>query len=59
MRSPVPGGDKVMQQSHQQKADSRQMLLKHIGQALHAQGAFTGWRESVKIQERAVRTLQM
>nr|KMM73029.1 hypothetical protein CPAG_09318 [Coccidioides posadasii RMSCC 3488] len=49
---PMPTTDKP-------KPDNSQMLLKHVGQVIQAQGPFTGWRESVPIQERIVKVCQM
>ncbi|KAK2738194.1 hypothetical protein FQN57_007169 [Myotisia sp. PD_48] len=42
-----------------QKIEHSQMLLSHVAQALQAQGPFTGWRESVPVEERAIKVRQM
>jgi hypothetical protein len=56
----MPAGHKqVPQMQAQQKSESAQMLLKPISQALQNQGKFTGWRETVSIQDRAWKVYQM
>lgn len=52
------GAGNVMQQPEKGKSDAH-MLLKHVGQIIQAQGPFTGWRQSVPIQERVMKVYQM
>ncbi|EEP82698.1 predicted protein [Uncinocarpus reesii 1704] len=58
---PVAGGaaGSAMPPNDKPKLDSTQMLWKHVGQIIQAQGPFTGWRESVQIQERIMKVCQM
>ena len=55
----MQAGHKPVPQMQGQQKNETQALLKHVAQALQAQGAFTGWRETVQIQERAMKVYQM
>jgi hypothetical protein len=54
-----PGGKQAGQMAGPPKNENAQMILKHVAQALQAQGPFTGWRNGVQIQERMMKVYQM
>ncbi|PWY76318.1 hypothetical protein BO70DRAFT_94389 [Aspergillus heteromorphus CBS 117.55] len=46
-------------QLQQKQSETNQVILNQVGQALQAQGQYSGWRADVNIKERAVKVYQM
>lgn len=57
----MPPGDKQHggQMGGARGNETTQVLLRHVTQALQAQGQFQGWRGAVTIQERGMKIYQM